>query len=255
MLFAGFDIGSRAAKAVIINADEAVIHSSSVETIGNIRHTMECLRSTIPAEVAHAIVRTAATGYGRVAVESEVDATATEISCHWLGVSKLFPEVAAIIDIGGQDSKVIVSSGGRVRDFLMNDRCAAGTGRFLEVMTSRLGISLEDFAKLDIEHIPTVPINATCTVFAESEIVSCMALGTDPMILVSSVALLAARNAAAMAQRLHAASPIYFSGGVSRMKPVVRHLEKLLSAKLVTDASAVFAGAHGAALLALRHKE
>ena len=145
-LSAGIDIGSRTGKLVIINEKKEIVHSVLLPSTGGTAKTYDALLQTVDADIQNAIISRVATGYGRVALEDKVDKTATEISCHYLGVSHFYPKTKTVIDVGGQDSKVItIDDDGMIKDFLMNDRCAAGTGRFLEVMVDRLGWTLEEF--------------------------------------------------------------------------------------------------------------
>ena len=247
----GFDIGSRSGKVVVIDRDGAFLHSAMVETVGNALRTFDDLRAALPSGLFPALP-SIATGYGRTALEGRVTRTATEITCHALGALRRLPGVATVIDIGGQDAKIIAIEEGRVRDFAMNDKCAAGAGRFLEVMAPRLGLTLEEFARLDVAKIEPLPLSATCTVFAESEIVSLMASGADPVVLAASVAAMAARMAALLAAPLHARSPFFMTGGVSRIAPVRNHLALILGHPVETSDDATLCGAHGAALLALK---
>ncbi len=247
----GFDIGSRTGKAVVTDREGTILHAATVETVGNALRTFEDLRALLPPGLPDGLPSTA-TGYGRAAIEGRVRRTATEISCHAIGALRRLPGAATVIDIGGQDAKVIILEEGRIRDFAMNDKCAAGAGRFLEVMVPRLGLTLEGFSRLDVAHIEPLPISATCTVFAESEIVSLMASGADPIVLAASVAAMAARMAALLAAPLHARPPFFMTGGVSRIVPVRHHLSLILGHPVETSDDASLSGAHGAAIMALR---
>ncbi len=249
MYFAGIDVGSRTGKIVVLGEDGELLHSYITETVRNAVLTYEKLIESIPEELSGKELCTLATGYGRVALEPKVDYTATEITCHFLGVRRFFPKVGTIVDIGGQDSKVITVENDTIRDFAMNDRCAAGTGRFLEVMVGRLGYTMEEFCDLDMEGIDPVPINATCTVFAESEVVGLMATDTDPRAIVASIARMAASNIGAMIRRLHADPPVVMTGGVSKIGPVRYFLEKLADSNIMTHEASQLMGAWGAALL------
>ncbi len=249
--FIGYDIGSRTGKVVVIDEKRDLHYTDLVETKGNAILTYRHLLERLPIRYRDSAL-SAATGYGRTALEKEVALTATEISCHALGVLARSPETATIIDIGGQDAKVISLEDGQVRDFVMNDRCAAGAGRFLEVMVTRLGYSIETFAKLEEKELDVPLLSSTCTVFAESELVSLMATGISPHALAWAVADMAARMTAQLAARVHARPPFFMTGGVSRVKPVRTALSCLFGAPIVTSDDAQFTGAHGAALLLLR---
>ena len=249
-LFAGIDIGSRTGKIVIIDNKKTIIHSALLPSTGGTAKTYDALLKTVDKTIKNSIISTVATGYGRVALDDKVQKTATEITCHYLGVTHFYPDTKTIIDVGGQDSKVItIDNNGNIQDFLMNDRCAAGTGRFLEVMADRLGWTLQQLATLDAQKLIPVRINATCTVFAESEIVSLLAQDTDVAIIASSVAQMAAQNVFFMTQKLHGKAPLFMSGGVASIRPVVYHLSQLIGAPIAIDARSPLMGAMGAALL------
>lgn len=255
MLFSGIDIGSRTAKIAIIDEDKNIVFSSMIETVASASVTLKKLQSSIPEEICKRIVLSAVTGYGREAA-SENSLTSTEITCHYLGVTHFYPEIATIIDIGGQDSKVItIDNNCRIKDFIMNDRCAAGTGRFLEVMCDRIGFSISDFAGLDISESETVQINSTCTVFAESEVISLISRDIPQLVIASSLARMVAANTFSMAKKLHPKGPFFMSGGVSGLRPVRQHFEKIFSNEIKTDKNSQFMGAIGSALFALKQKE
>jgi (R)-2-hydroxyacyl-CoA dehydratese activating ATPase len=178
--------------------------------------------------------------------------TLTEITAHFLGVTSLHPETRTVIDIGGQDSKVItIGNDSRIKDFVMNDRCAAGTGRFLEVMCGRIGLTLDEFTGFDVENTEPVKINSTCTVFAESEIVSLMSRDVPQPVIVSTLAIMAARNTFNMARKIHPEGPFFMSGGVSKIKPVKYHLQKLFNTEIISDGNSQIMGAFGAAIFAM----
>lgn len=252
MLFSGIDIGSRTAKIAVINENKEIVFSSLIETVASASAVLTSLEYCIPENIKKDIHSTAVTGYGRESAPANC-LKATEITCHYLGVTLFYPEVSTIIDIGGQDSKVItIDSSGRIKDFIMNDRCAAGTGRFLEVMCGRIGYTLPEFALLDVSSSETVNINATCTVFAESEVISLISKDTDPLVIASSLARMVALNTYSMSKRLHPESDIFMSGGVSKINPVRHHLEKIFSLDIRTDRNAQYMGAIGAAVFALK---
>lgn len=252
-LFCGIDIGSRTGKIVIINDIKEIAFSSTIETIAGATNTINKLSDSVPDEIKKNIISKAVTGYGRESVLDPSILTLTEITAHYLGVISLHPEIKTIIDIGGQDSKVItIGKDLRIKDFVMNDRCAAGTGRFLEVMCGRIGFSLDEFAKYDVSGIEPVKINSTCTVFAESEIVSLMSRDVEQQIIVSTLAAMAARNTFNNARKIHPEQPFFMSGGVSRIKPVKFHLQKLFKSDILTSGSSQIMGALGAALFAMK---
>jgi len=256
MHYCGIDIGSRTGKIVIINEDKEILYKNIIETVKSATATYEKLIETIPVDINRKELLSSVTGYGRESVKPLTGSAVTEITCHFMGVFEKHPQTRTVIDIGGQDSKIItVNEFGRIADFIMNDRCAAGTGRFLEVMCSRLGMSIEEFANLDVSKVQVKEINSTCTVFAESEVVSLMANDIDPVVIASSIAKMVALNVAFMAGRIHPSGPFFMSGGVSKMNPVKFHLEQILKAQIKTDDFSQFMGAFGAALFNRREKK
>jgi predicted CoA-substrate-specific enzyme activase len=175
----------------------------------------------------------------------------TEISCHARGAFHLFSDVATIIDIGGQDSKAIrVGPGGRVLDFAMNDKCAAGTGRFLEVMAGALGISLPDMADLALASTVEITISSTCTVFAESEVVSLISQGRAPADIASAICRAIAQRTAGLAARVGISDRVVMTGGVAKNQAVVRMLADKLGFGISVPEEPQITGALGAALIA-----
>lgn len=255
-LFCGIDIGSRTGKIVLINERRESVFSSVAETIASTKKTFENLIFNIPENFRSQISAKAVTGYGRESVSDPSVFTLTEITAHYLGVTSTYPDIKTVIDIGGQDSKVItIGKDLRIKDFVMNDRCAAGTGRFLEVMCERIGFSLDEFAQFDVSGTEPVKINSTCTVFAESEIVSMMSRDVPQSVLVSTLAAMAARNTFGMASRIHPSAPFFMSGGVSKIRPVKYHLQKLFNADIICSDNSQIMGALGAALFAMKEAE
>ncbi len=253
--FAGIDIGSRTGKIAILDYAGNIIYSDITETVKNAFSTYEKLISAVPLNIKNHIKSTVATGYGRNAIESVVNQTLTEITAHYLGVKQFFPETRTVIDIGGQDSKVIAVENSVIRDFSMNDRCAAGTGRFIEVMAERLGFSFDEIKALDVSTVEPVSINATCTVFAESEVVSLMATDIDTKRIIASIAKMAALNIFSMASKLHAKPPFVMTGGVSKLQPVLFFLEKFFETEIRVHQNSQIMGAIGAALSAKSHND
>jgi predicted CoA-substrate-specific enzyme activase len=188
------------------------------------------------------------TGYGRVSLPF-VKKTVTEISCHARGAVYLVPGTSAVIDIGGQDSKVIkVDPEGKVLDFVMNDRCAAGTGRFLQVMAAALGLDVADFSVLG-EGKPSAQLNSMCAVFAESEVVGLLAAGCDKEEIINGLHDSIARRIAAMAHRLNIGDRVTFTGGVAKNEGLRKALEKSLQAEVRVPELCHLTGALGAALI------
>jgi len=191
------------------------------------------------------------TGYGRQLVDF-ADKQVTEISCHGLGARLLAPDTRTVIDIGGQDSKVIqLDEQGNLTDFLMNDKCAAGTGRFLEVISRTLGASVE---QLDaITHgVQPHAITSMCTVFAESEVISLRSAGVAPKAILAGIVNAMARRSANFIGRLSAQGPVLFTGGVSHCAVFVEKLAEHVGMAVHTHPDAQYAGAVGAALIGQR---
>ncbi|MBN2232708.1 MAG: hypothetical protein JW781_07820 [Deltaproteobacteria bacterium] len=191
------------------------------------------------------------TGYGRRNVHG-ARRTVTEISCHARAAAACFPGARGVIDIGGQDSKVIrLDAEGRVEDFLMNDKCAAGTGKFLQVMAQTLHLELEELGPRSLGTDAVRQITSTCTVFAESEVISLLAAGEDVPTLAASIHRAMARRVAGMVRQLRLAGPLVFTGGVARNPGMVRALEGVLDRTLRVPDHPQIMGAWGAALMAL----
>ena len=253
MIYAGIDAGSRAIKVVLLNGDDRRIISSGVAGQG-VRQ--EELAAVLLDEVLKKaklarkdIGRIVATGYGRDAV-SMADTTITEITCHARGVAEQAPSARTVVDIGGQDSKLIRLDGdGTVRDFVMNDRCAAGTGRFLEVVASRLGVQLGDLGEMSGRADAPASISSMCVVFAETEIIGLLASGETPENIVAGVQASIATRIASMAGR-NIAEPIIFTGGVALIPGMSEVLEVALGHSVMVANNPQMTGALGAAILA-----
>lgn len=195
------------------------------------------------------IRRTVATGYGRGSVPA--DGRITEITCHARGAAFFFPRARTVVDIGGQDSKVIsLSRGGRTADFAMNDRCAAGTGRFLEVMARALEMDLEEMGPRSLASRKALTVSSLCTVFAESEVVSLIARGAAPEDIAWAIHLAVADRVAALAERVRVLPPVVMTGGVAKNPGARKALEKRLGVRLFVPPEPQIAGALGAALVA-----
>jgi predicted CoA-substrate-specific enzyme activase len=246
MHFAGIDIGSRTIELVIV--DEA----------GQIQTSLQADTGFDPMVEAKKLIneikydRILATGYGRNLFELSFDApTVTEIKAHATGVRAIFPEAQAIMDIGGQDSKAIALNGtGRVKKFEMNDRCAAGTGKFLEVMAGALGYDIEQFGIKALSADKESSISSMCTVFAESEVTSLIAKGRDRREIALGLHASVVRRVAAMIQRIAPEGDIVFTGGVAQNPCIRELLSKKLGRPVVCPDAPQFTGALGAALLA-----
>jgi predicted CoA-substrate-specific enzyme activase len=255
MIYAGIDAGSRAIKVALIDDRGSLIAAGQTDQ-GVEQDQLACgLFERVLADggVGKSDVRRiVATGYGRNAVHI-ADTTITEITCHAVGVRHLMPNAQTIIDIGGQDSKLVrLDRHGKVRDFAMNDRCAAGTGRFLEVVADRLNVSLGDLGAIAERSGSPAAISSMCVVFAETEIIGLLACGRAKEDIVAGVQTAIASRVVAMAGR-NVETPIIFTGGVARVSGMESALAKALRQPVAVSPEPQMTGALGAALLARRH--
>ena len=201
-----------------------------------------------------AVRKIISTGYGRNSV-TFVNKSMTEIICHGAGAHYLNPGVRSIIDIGGQDSKVIViDEKGKVKNFAMNDKCAAGTGRFLEVMARALEVDLDGFGTLSLKAGNPAKISSLCTVFAESEVISLISKGERRENIIAGIHESIAARVAAMANRVGIVPPVVMTGGVAKNRGVVKAMEKKLGVSIDVSPYAQVNGAIGAAVLAMGMK-
>jgi len=250
----GVDIGSLTAKSVVIDAEERIVAYKVIQ--GKIVDEAAAAASLEQAlEEAHLsrpdVDFFAITGYGRNMV-CFGDKTITEISCHALGAQSLSPGVRTVIDIGGQDSKVIaLDGGGSVANFAMNDKCAAGTGRFLEVMADALDVPLEEMGGLSLNSKNPAQISSICTVFAESEVISLKAGGRSKVDIISGIHEAIGRRMHSLVNQAGMKAPVLMSGGVAKNIGVVRVLERLLETPIILPPEPQIVGALGAALFAL----
>ncbi len=192
------------------------------------------------------------TSYGRHLVSREIGIEhVTEIKAHATGIHHIFPKVSTILDIGGQDTKAIaMDPGGRVMRFEMNDRCAAGTGKFLEVMAQALGCQVAELSDLALQGLDTVTLSSMCTVFVETEVVALRAREASPPDVARALVKMVAKKSNTMLQRVGIHGQIAFCGGVAKNKAVVQELEKLVGTKVLIPPDPEFTGALGAALIA-----
>lgn len=245
MNYAGIDIGSRTIELVVINDCQEIIASLQTDTGFDPMANAASLLS----EVAYDAIT--ATGYGRTLFEIEYDAaTVTEIKAHAQGAVATFPSARAILDIGGQDSKVIaLSSKGKVVKFEMNDRCAAGTGKFMEVMAKSLGYTIEDFGSEALGAVQSVAISSMCTVFAESEVTSLIAKGGSCNEIALGLHHSVIRRVSAMINRVAPDGDIVFTGGVANNPCMVSLLENKSGRRVHIPDTPQRTGAFGAALI------
>ena len=251
--FAGIDSGSTSTDVVILDKNQHIIAGIILPTgagaaLGAERALEQALKEAgLVREDIDAMVTT---GYGRTAI-SDGDKSITEITCHARGAHYLDPSVRTVIDIGGQDSKVIrLDENGAVVNFVMNDKCAAGTGRFLEMMARTLEMNLDDMAKKGLHFKEDITISSMCTVFAESEVVSLIAQNKDTDDIVHGLNKAVAAKTAALAKRVKGEEAYMMTGGVSKNQGLVKTLEEKLGTKLIISEKAQLCGALGAALFA-----
>jgi predicted CoA-substrate-specific enzyme activase len=246
---AGIDIGSRSIELVVLNGDGPLYQVKTPTTFDPLG---QCGRIMKDVDV-RGVKKVVATGYGRKlfadsAREMDVS-TITEIQAYALGARFLFPEARTVLDIGGQDTKVIaLAAGGRVGKFEMNDRCAAGTGKFLEFMATALQIPLESFGEFALRSDKRIQINSMCTVFAESEATSLMARGERAENIAMGLHLAIVQRTLAMLRRVGMESPLVFAGGVAHNTCVRAILEEQIDAPLLLPENPDMVGALGAAL-------
>ena len=248
MIGIGIDIGSTATKAVVANdtgdiAEKLVMPTgfSSVEAADEVAKRLQ--QAGYDANELPVV----ATGYGRIAVPY-ANKVVTEITCHARGAWALFAEDGTVVDVGGQDTKAIGLAAGKVRKFVMNDKCSAGTGRFLEIMADRLGVSQQELARLAAAGQPTV-ISNMCTVFAESEVISLVGKGEPRENIARGVIDSVVSRVATLVGQVPA-SRYFLTGGLCENDYVRMRLSEELSAPVDSCENGRFAGALGAALLA-----
>ena len=252
MLTIGIDVGSITTKAAVAKDDE-VIADKVVFTGYNARMAGEQVFESIIGECGinrDSIDRIISTGYGRNSLEF-ADRAVTEITCHAAGAYYLDRGVRSVIDIGGQDSKAIaVSDTGSPMDFAMNDKCAAGTGRFLEVMARALEVDLEEFGNVSLKAQQPAPISSLCTVFAESEVISLIAKGEFRENIIAGIHEAIASRVVAMANRVGFSARVMMTGGVAKNTGVVKALEQKIGQKIHVSDKSQLTGAIGAAIIA-----
>ena len=248
MNYVGIDIGSTASKVVARGETQMEF---VLPTGWNSKETTRIIQERLKehnVDVLDETTKVVATGYGRIAVDF-ADYVITEITCHARGGRELGSDNCGIIDVGGQDTKVILVQNGMVHDFLMNDKCSAGTGKFLEVMANRLGVTLQELFDLAAAG-EVLPISSLCTVFAESEMINYIGEGRKREDIAAGVVDSVAAKVAQLAQRKNLPEQVILTGGLSHS----RYFTRILSAKMNQTVTPTdygrYAGALGAALLA-----
>ncbi len=251
-MYLGIDIGSSSSKAALLN-EEKVIVGTRVVNLGTGTKGIQTALSELydQAGIAPGQVRyTVVTGYGRL-LYGEADKQITEITCHAKGIHFLMPQVRTVVDIGGQDSKVIrMDGGGNVQNFVMNEKCAAGTGRFLEVMARVLGCSIGELSDLAARATRDVAISSVCTVFAESEVISQLSQGQHPDDVARGALRAVAKRVAGLCGRVGVEDAVAMSGGVALNRTMVEVLGQELDRTVIPAPDSQAVGAIGAAILA-----
>ena len=252
MITAGIDIGSVNTKLVVFDcASQQAFCEKAVPTGPRPRETAQRVMGECRSEhkdLAGHVRGVVATGYARHVLD-RVEGTITEIKAAALGIRHWHPGARTVIDIGGQDSKVLsLDESGKVRDFVMNDRCAAGTGHFLSVLSKTLAVPLQDFGRLSLQSRRPVPVSSLCVVMAESEILSLLAADTPVADVIAGLHEALARRVANMAARLRVEPEVVFTGGVAQNPGMTAALEKTLGVTVTVARKPLFAAALGAAL-------
>ncbi|MCL4744575.1 MAG: 2-hydroxyglutaryl-CoA dehydratase [Burkholderiaceae bacterium] len=250
----GVDVGSTQTKAVVIDESGRIVARHLIDTGANV---IEAAKNAFGAALASVGMTGASvgyvvgTGYGRYKVTFG-DKQVTEISCHGRGAVHMFPNTRTVIDMGGQDSKAIrVSDDGEIVDFCMNDKCAAGTGRFLGAAANALGMTLDDLGPTALRATKPVRISTTCTVFAESEVLSWLGKGKSVEDILGGVHASIATRSFGLLRRVGLLDEVTFTGGVANNAGMIRALEDALQRKLNVSNDSHFMGALGAALFAM----
>ena len=236
--FAGCDVGSTYTKAVILDENGKIVattiqrskinaEQSSVQAVDSCLSQVDGISK--PEDLAYIV----GTGYGRNRVPFAYE-NVSEISCHAMGVHVTNPEVKAIIDIGGQDVKgIAVAPDGTVKNFAMNDKCAAGTGRFYEAMAHSFEMTLEEFSVLSLKAKNAIPVTAQCTVFAESEVIALVGEGKAPEEIAAGIQMAVAKRCFIMAKKAGAINSITLTGGCAKNEGLKKAIEKVLKTKVI----------------------
>lgn len=248
MYYIGIDIGSTAAK-VSVFSDEELIKNFTMATGWSSKETSKTIKETLEKDnIKIDESKVIATGYGRISVPY-ADKTITEITCHGKGTHYLLGKDCTVIDIGGQDTKIITLDKGKVSNFTMNDKCAAGTGRFLELMANTLGVSIDELGEMALSG-ENINITSMCTVFAESEVISLIGSGTKRESIARGIVNSITGRVYALLHKHGATDTIFLTGGLCEVGSFVELLSEKLETKVQTSPLARYAGSIGAALLA-----
>jgi predicted CoA-substrate-specific enzyme activase len=249
--FAGIDLGSTMTKVVVTDEHDEILARVIDHTGPEHRRLANKVMDQALEQTGlsfNEISFVVATGYGRIIVPF-ADRQITELSCHARGIFHFFPDVRLAIDIGGQDAKGLKIDNGKLKDFIMSDKCAAGTGRFLDVLAKVLGVRTEDLGTISLKSTKKVSISSICTVFAQHEVVSRLSEGAALEDIVAGIHDAIAVRTAKMVGRLKTESDVFFTGGVAKNIGVVKALEENLGRKVFVPKEPLLTGAFGAALL------
>jgi len=252
LYFTGVDIGSTMTKVVLIDESDNLLSAIKGPTGPEHRQLAnEVMRQSLEQaglqidDISYIV----ATGYGRLNVPF-ADSQITELSCHARGVSSLFPNVRTAIDIGGQDAKCMKINNGKLTSFVMNDKCAAGTGRFLEVTAATLGVRLEDMGDIALKATKKIQVSSLCTIFAQQEVVTLLSRGENLENIVAGLHDALANRIAALARRLGIEPDLVLTGGVAKNTGMVKAMKESLGCELLVPEEPLLTGALGAAILA-----
>ncbi len=253
---AGVDVGSTQTKAVIIDEQKRIVSRALTETGANVIRAAESAfaEALVSGDLREEEVEyVVGTGYGRYKVTFG-NTQVTEISCHGRGAVHMFPETRTVVDMGGQDTKAIrVSATGEIVDFCMNDKCAAGTGRFLGAASAALDIPLDELGPTALQGERPVKISTTCTVFAESEVLSWLGKGKKIEDILLGVHKSIAARSAGLLRRVGIEDEVTFTGGVAKNAAMIATLNERLDLQVNVSDDSHYMGALGAALFALDH--
>lgn len=250
--YLGVDIGSISTKGVIIDSYYNILSSNYIWTLGNPIEAVKKLMKTLTIPEGYILSGIGTTGSARKLIGLMLGANVVknEIICHAYGTLNYYPDCRTILEIGGQDSKIIMLNNGIITDYAMNTLCAAGTGSFLSSQSKRIGVDINDFGKLAISSKNPVKIAARCTVFAESDLIHKAQLGYKKEDIVAGLCksvVLNYLNNVGKGKKLR--EPIVFQGGVSKNVGVVKYFNEVLNTKVIVDNNSHLMGAIGAAIL------
>ena len=251
----GIDVGSTASKCIILKDGKEIIGKSLIDVGAGTSGPDRAIKDVLAdAKLQREDMSfTLATGYGRNSLEGIADKQMSELSCHAKGAAFLFPNVHTVIDIGGQEVKVLHIENGNMVNFQMNDKCAAGTGRFLDVMSNVLEVKVQDLGKLGEMAKKKISISSTCTVFAESEVISQLSQGTDKCDIIDGIHRSIASRVVGLVYRVGVSPQVVMTGGVAQNIGVVKALSDGLHTEIAVSPLTQYVGALGAALFAYKN--